>query len=448
MSWFVEKEEIDNNLAIIYDFSIRDEHSLEKPKPPSGNFCDVIPESEELDAEEKEPFDIEPEKRGGAVLYSPARHLNVHIALKDANYRGEQNNVYRYEALAEGEVLAGAVISDDVADLDLLRSLLTQGTVQIGRSRTAGYGRVKIEDARIENDWREYAMGDDPKDGQVVVTLLSDAILRGKSGQVDGDLNAALVSALNLPKLRPFRAFRSLGFAGGFNRKWSLPLVQSRVLKAGSVYVYRSEDIDSTSLWALTERGIGERRSEGFGRFAVNWHTWPALERTRVEELLQSPDPFCENSRALARQMAQRRLRLLLDRRLAETVNKTDLSLHQPRNAQLSRVRNAAQESLVKGSLTPLVEFLAGLKSVRDQFLKARVGRNNLLDWIKERVERQDLETELLGSNPFPGVAGERAELTVDLRVEYTTRLIDGVMKKAIRQNQERERNQRRRSPA
>jgi hypothetical protein len=32
-------------------------------------------------------------------------------------------------------------------------------------------------------------------------------------------------------------------------------------------------------------------------------------------------------------------------------------------------------------------------------------------------------------------VAGETTEITKELKVEYTTRLIDGVMKKAIRYN-------------
>lgn len=438
MSWFVEKDDVDAESGHIFDFASGEDGVLEKPKAPNGQFCRIIPEPETVDEDEEDYLD-QKEMKASVVLYSPARHLNVHIALENANYRDEQNKVYRYESLAEGEVLAGAIVSENTEDLELLQGLLERDLIQVGRANTAGYGRVRVSDAGIVQDWQEYALGDDPEDGRIIVTLLSDVLVRGKSGQVDGDFDAALASTLDMPELKAERSFRCMSLVGGFNRKWSLPLTQNWVLGAGSVYIYRSDSVDSAALWELSERGIGERRSEGFGRFAVNWHTCPKLERAATEKPLYTSIVLSQESRVLAQTMAQRRLRLLLDRKLAEAVNKTSLNPSQPQNAQLSRVRSATQEAMMQSSLKPLTDFLDGLKSAKDQFLRARVGTTRLFDWIRDRAEKPDVETELLGSIPLPDVAGERAELSEAVKIEYTARLIDGIAKKAIRENQRRD---------
>ena len=138
--------------------------------------------------------------------------------------------------------------------------------------------------------------------------------------------------------------------------------------------------------------------------------------------------------------MADRRLRLLLERRLAEEISLVSVG-NRPQNAQLSRVRNAAQEILGQDaaypeSLQPILDLLDSLKGAREQFEKARVSKTSMLRWIQERARQQDVEKQLLQGRDLPQVAGERAKLSAEMRAEFTARLIDGVMKKAIQQNQ------------
>jgi CRISPR-associated protein Csx10 len=417
LSWFVEKDRVGDLSAPILDGAVAPVGSLKQPKPPPGEFCALTGDE--------------------VALHTPLRQMNVHIALINANRRGEENKVYRYDALAEGAVFAGVVLAREASELEGIETLLAPEELQIGAAHTAGYGRVKIEAVDRPAYWEEYLPGGDPDDGVLVVTLISDAILRGEGGQVGADLDKALSAALGLPAVGPLRACRRVRVVAGFNRKWSLPLTQSWALQAGSVIVYAGgAGLDRAALQAAEEEGIGERRAEGFGRVAINWHTHAFLNRYEFQPDVPSPPDLSGGSKALAKQMAQRRLRLLLEQYLAGAVSRLEPAPRPP-NAQLSRVRNAVQEGLARGDLGPVLAHLRDLKGAREQFERARVASVPLLTWIKGRAEGLDVDTQLLRGAPLPKVAGEEAGLTRELRVEYTGRLIDGLMKKAIKKNQE-----------
>jgi hypothetical protein len=110
-----------------------------------------------------------------------------------------------------------------------------------------------------------------------------------------------------------------------------------------------------------------------------------------------------------------------------------------PQNAQLSRIRTAAQQALLGKNLDDLIVLLNNLKGAKRQFERARISTESLFDWLKERASELDLQTQLgLNESEFPVVAGQPAALDDALAVEYMARLIDGVMRKAIKQNQAR----------
>ena len=416
MSWFTEKKNAAADEGLVCDWAVAFEE-LEQPKPPKGgDFCQIVGRD--------------------VALYAPPRQLNVHIALIDPNRRDDRNKIYRYDALARGEYLAGVILSKDQDDLDTIQELLDWGDLQIGSARTAGYGRVAIKEVVPVNDWEEYEPGVG-SDESIIVTLLSDAILRDKNGQVNGDLNQALATLLNVSDLKPKQVYRRLRLVAGFNCKWSLPLPQTWALQAGSVYVYPADAFDPQSLRQAVVSGIGERRAEGFGRLAVNWHTQPNLQRQPpAEEHFWSVPALSKESESLALQMAQRRLRHLLDRGLAGMINGIPLrDKGLPQNAQLSRVRNAAQAALIQTDLAPIKTHLDSLKAAKEQFEKARVDNMSLLRWIHNQVEDPDIQSLLLSDQALPKVAGQEAVLDQALQVRYTARLIDGVMKKAIKLN-------------
>jgi len=437
LSWQREKDVEESE---IYDMAFRSaEKDDEEPqlKAIDKHFCHIY--------------------SGSAVLYSPSRQLSVHIALNNANRRGAENNVFRYDALAEGEVFQGAIISKDDRALQKLFTLLELKEIHLGRAHTAGYGKAVIEpigDPKnpIEPGWREYQPPEPneedefessatEKSKKIVVTFLSDTIVRCKNGQIDGDFDSALGELLG-KSVRSSLRYRRMRVVGGFNRKWSLPLVQCWAIRAGSVFVYDANEnkFDLNQLEQKAELGIGERTVEGYGRIAINWQSRETLKKGEYDKAPVEEKELSATSKQLAQRMANRRLRALLERKLAERVNTERIS-SPPKNSQLSAIRNVAQRALLNRNLKlkPILDHLDGLrKAASDQFKRAHIENSKeLLIWIRERAEQMDVNAQLLGSSDLPKMARVTAELTEDLKVEFTARLIDGIMKKTIKENQE-----------
>jgi CRISPR-associated protein Csx10 len=276
----------------------------------------------------------------------------------------------------------------------------------------------------------------------VIVTLLSDFIGRGRSGQVDADFPAAVQAALGLAAPpQPARGYSAMRVAGGYNRKWRLPLPQAWVVAAGSVFVFAAAAVDAAKLRQAAAMGLGERTAEGFGRIAVGWQYQPRLTAQKLEAPAPAGSALSPASARIAERMARRLLRQELERGLAARVAAIEVK-NPPPNAQLSRVRSAALRALGwdRPPLQPVLELIGDLKKdAQGKYAGARVDGKTLLTWLRERAEDCDVQAQLLDQTPNPTVAGQAAALDDQLRVEYTARLLDGVMRKAAKQNQEKE---------
>lgn len=427
LSWHTLKDQKDSE---IFDFAIAPTEN--RVKSAKGDFCHVT--------------------EGVAVLHTPSKHLSVHISLNNANRRGDENDVFRYEALAEGQIFEGIIIAKTENDLTEVVKLFMPKEIRLGRAHTAGYGRAQIEllgeeRSGLKSDWREYEIIDtDENDAETTpspirVTLLSDTILRGENGQCDGGFNTALTRLLGRsPKL--ISCYRQMRVVAGYNRKWSLPVVQTWALQAGSVFVYEP-DFDPETLRAKTIFGLGERCAEGFGRIAVEWQRQAKMQQAPFISARTEASSLSESSAIIAREMANRRLRDLLERKLVEQINATNLD-RLPKNAQLSRIRTATQQALLANYLSPeqqlrqIEDHLNGLKGVKQQFENARVNNTSMLKWLQDRLEKKDVQAQLLSGMELPKVAGQTAVLSEALQAEYAARFIDGVMKKAVKKNQEK----------
>lgn len=391
-------------------------------------------------------------------LVQPDHHITVHTARNRRFGRpqdprrvrkGEDPGaVYRYDALAAEQTFAAIILCDDT-DTNVLKSLLT-GEVTLGGSRSSGYGRVRFENAKEEGAWREIdgSLVSDVAD-QLIVTLLSDALLRDGTGQFVVD-PAAVTAVLSVRLGEPLhlqQAFLRGHTIGGFNRKWGVPLPQSLAVQMGSVFVYDAPSGNVAKLQELEMQGIGERRAEGFGRVAINWHT---EEKWEVEGPIPPPPPSAiaipvnTAGERIAKRMTERMLRQRLEERLVVAANAFTLSnLRSIHTAQLSRLRNVIYDELMKEVPNPqrIGEFLNSViqrNTARKQFERARVGSECLGDWL-DHTHRKTAENDwkiLFGfqAQEVRKVGGMEAKLTDELRAEYVLRLIDAVLARVAKE--------------
>lgn len=427
LSWRVQKDEKSDEEAEIHDWAIHQESTLQNPTTPSGEY-----------------FWWDEDEEDSLMLTLPKRYIQVHNASDKRMRKAPQNStVYRYEALAAKQVFATAILAEDAEVLKKIQTFLNENKVMtLGGSRSAGYGLVGFDvDRQINPAWSEYEQSDEPDEDIVVLTLLSDTILRNEYGQPTTDFDK-IVGCKNIA------AFKQVRVIGGFNRKWGLPLVQVPALRAGSVFVYRQNEVDQNRLNQWVELGVGERRVEGFGRIAINLHTQEELSRTKfVSESQTPPVTLSPQSHNMAQRMAQQLLRAKLEEEMRKQLSTLQIS-GEISNSQVSRLRQVVLRAWRENNLSLIPDHLKSLKSTaRTQFERARIGEQRFWVWLQNHIivsQNKEIENKIwddwLKPNPFPAVAGVTAEASNNMnqiKVEYSCRFLDALLKKRLKQNNE-----------
>lgn len=421
-SWFVPKDKVDNSQADIFDFACQVQTGEAYKPPETGHFVRLSGDQVEL--------------------FSTTMVSFVHNTSQDPNRKGKENSqVYRYQAIATGQTFAGAITSDDDFLLGFVKDLLNRGNLTLGGSQTGGYGHVLVSDVTIDNDWCEFEplsnrsqeeYQDEAEDDfeqqptkpqYAIITCLSDLIWRDKQGQVNDHL-------VTPSGKKPVNAYYQMRVVGGFNRTWGLPLCQSWAIQAGSVFVFPPECYNELQTWVTN--GVGERRVEGFGRVALNWHTQKII--TQGEGEIKSPfltnNSLSKESQQLAQQMANRQLQIEVERKLVERIGGLNQFQGLPKAVHLSRARLAAKRAWHKRDVQEIANYFANLSPTAiKQWERAKLNRQSFKQWILEQVQQVDQFTLV---TEMPIVAGVPAVFE-PIQEETLARLIEGVLRRAVK---------------
>ena len=422
-TWKVEKDETELDIATVVDAAIGDINELKDPKTLNNNRPYCALDDEVL------------------TLYKPKRHSGLHNASTERYVKRESDSfVFRYDALAAGQTFCGAILSEDTTLLTQLETLLQQPDFFLGGSRSAGYGHTGISDIQQIPDWPEYVVPTaDGLPDVITLTLLSDAILRNAQGQAT--MNILAVPTINRHNLKPQASFMAAGLTGGFNRKWGLPLPQTPVIKAGSVWVFPHTAAVESALQTLVTTGIGERRAEGFGRVAVNWQQHAILKAQKpIRELrTRRTVTLSGTSQTLATRMATRLYRQQLDQILLNLItDKLTIGGRVPENSQLARLRIVVRRAWREKDGRLVLQFLRKLKPIaKNQYLQAQIERQSLLAWLEKGWQNDTLWKDHFQNQSAPPQVGDaKAVATAELKLEYSARLIDALCAKAVRTEQ------------
>lgn len=371
-----------------------------------------------------------------ALVLAPsvATVLNVHTTRDRTIGRAtrESGAVFQYEALAPNQVFCGVILCDNNNnnDVQTIQDLLNEQIFWLGRSRSAGYGKVRVVNTDIKEDWHEISTQLATGQGSYTVTLLSDAMIRDDSGHYTTTIHNWSPVSISMTTI------------GGFNRTWRLPLPQVPAIAMGSAFTVAG---DIEKLQELQQTGIGERTNEGFGRFAINWlpdvddkgkikrvelsgetnGNQSAQAKTQID--LQKMD-------GIALKVGERIARQWLDTQLPRLV--TDYAVHgELTSTQLARLWLTARNNITSQNLDPLKTFVAGLTSnTRQKFERATIHGQSLTHWL-EHVDKNSIKFE---TNDIKSPI----QLTNELKLEYTFRLVMAIAKQARKQQQRGENNE------
>jgi CRISPR-associated protein Csx10 len=395
------------------------------------------------------------------TFYSAEKSLTIHTQ-RDSNKgraHKQEGEIFRYEALAAGQWFQGVILFDTQEDRGELQRILEQiHTCWLGRSRSAGYGRVTISEVKPHDTWRETGGSSSAlaEHGYCTMTLLSDTLLFDNNGQpVTAVDNTLLATILGIGvKLDTVHTFTSTVLHGGFNRAWQLPLPQSYMLAAGSVIAFQpDESLDAAQVSKLETDGIGARRAEGFGRVVFNWRDkikMTSRDKGTLEKSASADGQLNAIEKQMAQGMTQRLLAADVEQALLNYVKDTTL-VSAPKLTQLNRLRVLARQHSARGSdglQEVLTQFKDFKQAARQQFQRARLkrgGTSEPLDtWITNLLDNpQPIIRRFLNVQPRR-VAEEEARLEDspdDMIASIALRLLAAVMEQAVRTLQKEERS-------
>lgn len=183
------------------------------------------------------------------------KEIRLHNQIDDNTRTTENGKLFNYQSLPAGMVFKGAVtVKNDNDEAELKKIIPDETQLRIGRSATSEYGNVCFK-------WVEASSVSVSHDsGQVIMTLLSDAIIYNENGFSSLTLDD-LCNYLNGTTITNSISRKSR--IEGFLNVWKLRKPSENVFAAGSSFLLDKLPDNATE---LANRGLGERTHEGYGQ--------------------------------------------------------------------------------------------------------------------------------------------------------------------------------------
>lgn len=213
---------------------------------------------------------------------SVRRSINFHNTRKNRlKGHSDDGSIFNYESIDQDQEFTGRIIGTK-KELELfLEKFEPEMKVRIGRSKNIQYGQAVFT---LLSNGPEIFVSEIPSfepekvNSTFTLTFLSSTIIYDRNGfpsTSQMDLKSYLADNLkvNLGNIRISKAFMKSEIVETFVSKWLLKKPSETAIKAGSCFCISIEGFDDNTrklILELLETGIGERKGEGFGRFAID----------------------------------------------------------------------------------------------------------------------------------------------------------------------------------
>lgn len=200
-------------------------------------------------------------------------HVTPGSDMKNNLNTGEMDDqkIFRSEYIERGHMFAGYVFTREEEMAGVLERLFSGfpgGELRIGSGRNQASGRCRILAVRRT---REYPGSEYGKSGEITspayMELLSDTVMRDENGEYCGLNLRSLEECFGVTGLAVERCASSVRTVQGYNSTWRVRTPSSLMYCKGSVFRLTFEGtILREKVEETMQKGIGIRRSEGFGQ--------------------------------------------------------------------------------------------------------------------------------------------------------------------------------------
>ena len=394
-------------------------HSIREVKETSRRLLNF---TESLDDEQKR----KPKRRVGsryARIY--AGELESTTVTTELNYHharvpGDRSigrakegvgNIFKYEAIVPGKSFQGAVLGTEDC-LNKLKALLKNvNTIRLGRSQSAQYGLAEF--TWIDNDnpldlnkrveWegfidiskKEYT----PPllNEHLIITTLSPVLVVNDNGHPEARFPIRelekLLDIKNAKDIKLTASYTRTEMMSGYYTHLRIPRQQHPAIAAGSVFVFKLKqelsEKGKKGLATLEQDGIGLRKSEGYGRVAVNRQHELGLtdkveqpfEKTHIDKPSKSAP---KEIQILLQGIVETRCKSVMEKDARHIVDYLYKNKDIPNNTLLGRLRHFIQqdEAALVNNLDELCK-----KPAEDKLKSCRIDKGGLTNFeLPERL--------------------------------------------------------------
>jgi len=346
-------------------------------------------------------------------LFEMDLQVTTHGTIEDQEQRPSEKvgGVFSFEAIQAGTRLQ--------AILKVRQSLANQlqavnekwwetlnSDIRIGSSKKDDYGWVQLSVGPCQLLPSQPLQHDNQK---LVVWLCSDLLLRDARLRPSTDLNdlqkeleTQLNVTLSLRKNQALSALIRTNRTDGWHQEWGQPRPSYIGLAAGSCLVFECQagSLDENQLQALMQRGLGERRAEGFGEVRFNppllmqalsnlppaiWET--ASSEEGISHFAQDNDAFVSILETAAWRKDIQHAALALSENTAIRHKTFAWQNNRPPNSQLGALRATLTRMQNATDKQQVIEWLAHLRKTENRRDKWTVQALNLISDVIQKPQ-------------------------------------------------------------
>ncbi|MBR3881407.1 MAG: hypothetical protein IKJ34_07440 [Mailhella sp.] len=359
--------------------------------------------------------------RDNLRLPEEKRGWNIHVAL-GSQRSALDGQLFGYSSIAAGTEFLSCLVCKDEKTEQTLRDLLNSTRVfRVGRSRSAGYGKV-----RLLSFYEEYAGVDSLtiREGNSVAIFLRSHYVASSSWLLPVESLLADIEQLCGARPELKKLFCTYSEIQGYNAMWRKPRPSRTVLEQGSVLLC-SFDKDVQLPRHIM---LGADQIEGYGRIELDPsfldETLPQIPHESINSRkseISAPQasPMWKNirRRALEQLCEERAYALLLDDAWQKFIDSVSRSAH-PTASQRGNIRRIVTELPQEAWQGAFRSMLSSNARAEDQWKNAVAlspfsKRNEYLEGImSEILSAERAESFRPGENP-PGGPASASELLI-----------------------------------
>lgn len=329
------------------------------------------------------------------VFYHPVKKsLNFHHERDYGTGSTKKGLIFNYESINEKQIFEGYVLGEE-NDIEYFRKEFDDHfEARIGRSRHVQYGKVKFEFVNGINEFDSEIPHHTIDDMSIItLTFLSDVILSNQYGFSTTDESVLLKylqnKISNAVQFEENKFFTKDNTIENYVSVWKLKRPSEISFQAGSCFMMKGiSNIDKDKLMNLQKVGIGERRSEGFGRIVFNYQKENIYSSTKIND----NDNIIAKPAQPIPQTAKDKMKLIVQDIIIKEIRKNALIDEQliKDKEQLVQSKSLISklESFVKGSASKN-DFNTCLSQLRkpamENLAKSRIENSNLYDWLMNK---------------------------------------------------------------